>query len=763
MSSRFQGRREDNRLLTGTGRFVADCNLEDQLYGCFLRSDRAHARLVALDMRAAAGAPGVAAVFTAADAAAEGFRSPKPMAVPPGLRGEALRVPGRSVFAAERVRFVGEPVALVVARSRDEAQDAVELLDVQWQDLPAVAEPASAVQPDAPQLYAEVTGNVCLDYEYGDAVAVDEAFGKAAHRASILLEASRLVGNPMEPKACLADYDAAARTYDLYAPHQGPSMILKDVAGVTGVPMERIRLRPIDVGGGFGVRTDGYPEYCALMLATRRLGRPVKWVASRAETFVSDFHGRAATLSGEVALDAHGHLLALRLDWLVNMGAYLSLAGAFINTVTPSLHASNAYRCPHLHGRHRLVLTNTVPTTAYRGAGRPNITYLIERLIDEAARQTGIDRLELRRRNALEAADFPYRTPTTIYDSGDHVGLLEEAVRRAAWDDFEARRTESAARGRLRGIGCALFVEPSGGGAVPEQAAVLFSRFGEATIHTLAGATGQGHETVFPQIVSAILGIPEDSIRYCAGAPPGLGLSGDSTYGSRSMIMHGGALVQASHKVIRKGMAIAARQLEVATEDLEFESGIYRVKGTNLTRSLVEVVRAASEGALDSVGELSPARAFPSGAHVAEVEVDPETGGVEIVRYTAVDDCGRALSPVLLEGQLQGAIQQGAGQVLEEHCVYDASAQLLTATFMDYAMPRAGSIKDLSLYARPMPSPANPLGVKGAGEAGTTGAVPALANAVVDALRSLGVQHVELPCTPYRIWRAIQAARLKAG
>jgi carbon-monoxide dehydrogenase large subunit len=764
VSASFQGRREDARLLTGAGRFVADCNLENQLYGCFLRSDRAHARLVALDTRPAAQAPGVAAVFTAADIAAAGFASPKPMGVPPGLRGAALRVPARSVLAAERVRFVGEPVALVVARSRDEAQDAVESLDVQWEDLPAVAVAAAALEARAPQLHAEVAGNVCLDYEYGDAVAVEDAFQRAAHCSRLVLEASRLAGNPMEPKACLATYDAATGAYDLYAPHQGPSMILRDLAGVTGVPPERIRINPIDVGGGFGIRTDGYPEYCALMLATRRLARPVKWVASRAETFVSDFHGRAATLRGELALDAQGRFLALRHDWLVNMGAYLSLAGAFINTVTPSLHATNAYRCPHVHGRHRLVLTNTVPTTAYRGAGRPNVTYLVERLVDEAAREIGIDRIELRRRNALRSADFPYRTPTATYDSGDHAGLLEEAVRRSAWDDFEARRAESAARGRLRGIGCALFVEPSGGGAVAEQAAIVFSRSGEATIHTLAGASGQGHETVFPQVVSAILGIPEHSIRYRAGAPPGGDLGGDSTYGSRSMIMHGGALVQASREVIRKGMAIAARDLEVATEDLEFDNGIYRVKGTNLARALADIVRSAPAGALNSVGELSPTRAFPSGAHVAEVELDADTGSVEVMRYTAVDDCGRALSPVLVEGQLQGGIQQGAGQVLEEHCVYDdVSAQLLSATFMDYAMPRAGSIKDLALYDRPCASPANPLGVKGAGEAGTTGAVPAVANAVIDALSPLGVRHVELPCTPHRVWQAIQAVRSKKG
>jgi carbon-monoxide dehydrogenase large subunit len=762
VSASFKGRREDDRLLTGAGRFVAGCNLENQLYGCFLRSDRAHARLAALDARAAARAPGVAAVFTAADVAAAGFASPQPMGVPPGLRGAALRVPARSVLAAERVRFVGEPVALVVARSRDEAQDAVEALDAQWEDLPVVVETAAALEPGAPQLHPEVAGNVCLDYEYGDAAAVEAAFRRAAHRTRLVLEASRIAGNPMEPKASVVAFDAASGIYHVHAPHQGPSMILRDLVAVTGVPAARIHLHPVDAGGGFGIRTDGYPEYCVLMLAARRLGRPVKWVASRAETFLSDFHGRAATLGGELAMDAQGLFLALRFDWLINMGAYLSLAGAFINTVTPSLHATNAYRCPLVHGRHRLVMTNTVPTTAYRGAGRPNVTYLVERLVDEAARETGVDRIELRRRNALQARDFPYRTPTSTYDSGDHAGLLEDAVRRSAWDGFEARRAESAARGRLRGIGCGLFVEPSGGGAVAEQAAVVFSRSGGATIHALAGASGQGHETVFPQIVSAVLGIPERSIRYEAGAPPGSGLAGDSTYGSRSMIMHGGALVQAAREAIRKGMALAARELEVSTADLEFHNGSYRVKGTNLARSFAEVIRNAPDGALDSVGELAPTRAFPSGAHVAEVEVDPETGSVAVVRYTAVDDCGRALSPVLVEGQLQGGIQQGVGQVLDEHCVYDSSGQLLSATFMDYAMPRADSVKALELHDRPVPSPANPLGVKGAGEAGTTGAVPAVANAVIDALRPLGVLHVELPCTPHRIWQAIQAARRPA-
>jgi carbon-monoxide dehydrogenase large subunit len=489
----------------------------------------------------------------------------------------------------------------------------------------------------------------------------------------------------------------------------------------------------------------------------------VKWVSSRTETFVSDYHGRAADMTGELALDRDGGFLAIRFDWLVNSGAYLSQPGPVINTITPVTHAVNAYRIPVVYGRHRLVLTNTTPTTAYRGAARPNVSYLVERLVEAAARETGIDRIELRRRNLIPREAFPYKAATVDYDSGDPPGQLERALEHSRWEAFEPRRAESARRGKLRGIACAMFIEPAGASVAPkEEAFIKFGDSGNALIYALAGPSGQGHETVFPEIVAELLGLDAEKISLRASDPAGPPLVGAGTIGSRSMMSHGGAMALAAREVIRKGLDLAANELEVASSDIEFERGRYRVKGTDLAVKLEALIRkhaGASPHPLDSMGSLASPRSFPGGAHVAEVEIDPETGVTTILRYTAVDDCGRILNHVLLEGQLHGGIIQGMGQVMGEHCVYDATGQLLTGSFLDYIMPRAGIAPDIRLYDHSVPSPGNPLGVKGAGEAGTTGALPALALAVLDALAPLGVDHLDLPYTPARIWRAIRSAR----
>ncbi|HUA56140.1 MAG TPA: molybdopterin cofactor-binding domain-containing protein, partial [Candidatus Sulfotelmatobacter sp.] len=604
-------------------------------------------------------------------------------------------------------------------------------------------------------------GNLAFDFEYGSAAATAEAFAKASHVARVTLDSQRLVGNPMEPKSCVAAYDAAHDGYDLYCPSQGMSLMLPALSAISGVPAERIRLHARDVGGGFGVRSDAYPEYGALMHAARTLGRPVKWVGTRSETFVSDHHGRAARLSGELALDADGHFLALEIEWLVNAGAYASHPGPLINTLLPSFHAINLYRIPALHGRHRLYFTNTTPTTAYRGAGRPNVSYLAERLVDAAARATGIDRIELRRRNLIARADFPYQTPIALskYDSGDPPALLERALTLAEWRGFEARRSGSAARHKLRGIGCAAFVEPAGAGGSPkEQAAIKFGATGDVELFTVSGSSGQGHETVYPEVAAALLGIPAERITLRASDPSGPALAGDGTIGSRSMMAHGGAVLMAAREAVRKGLELAADALEVAAADVEFADGRYTVAGTDRTIGFLEIAERYG-AALDATGELPQPRSYPSGVHVAEVEIDPETGVVSVLRYTAVDDCGRVINHTLLEGQLHGGIVQGLGQVLGEHAVYDRqSGQLLAGSFMDYAMPRADEQPPILLEDLSVPSPNNPLGVKGAGEAGTTGAVPAAANAVLDALKALGITALDLPYTPERVWRAIQAA-----
>jgi carbon-monoxide dehydrogenase large subunit len=765
MTAKFKGRREDHRLVTGQGRFTSDWTLPGQLYGYFLRADRAHAEIASLDAAAARKVAGVRAVFTGEDVRKAGFKEAPPLVRYPGRGGMKLLEPHRDALAVGRVRHVGQEVALVVADSPAAAQDAAESIAIEYRDLPAIVDVDAALAAGALQLYPEIPGNLAFDFEYGDAAKADAAFAAAAHVTRLALDSQRLVGNPMEPKSCLAAYDAATDTYDLYAPSQGMTLMVGALGAVIGHPPGKIRLHARDVGGGFGVRSEGYPEYCTLMLAAKTLGRPVKWTGTRAETFVSDHHGRAARLIGELALDRDGKFLGLRLEWIVNAGAYLSHPGPLINTLLPGFHACNLYRIPALYGRHRLVLTNTTPTTAYRGAGRPNVSYISERLVEEAARETGIDRIELRRRNLLRKDEFPYQTPLPMskYDSGDPHGHVDQVLEHAGWRGFEARRTEAKGRGRLRGIGCAVFVEPAGAGGSPkEEAEIRFGSSGNAELFTVSGNSGQGHETVYPEVAAEILGMDPEKITLRASDPDGPLLVGDGTIGSRSMMAQGGAVAMAVKEAVRKGVELAAKALEVGAADVEFADGAYRVKGTDLSIRFEEVVRryaGPSPHPLDSRGELPQPRSFPGGAHVAEVEIDPETGEVKLLGYTAVDDCGRIINHTLLEGQIHGGIVQGIGQAIGEHAQYDAATgQLVTGTIMDYTMPRADEQPAIRLYDNSVPAPGNPLGVKGAGEAGTTGAVPTIASAVIDALRPLGIHHLDFPFSPARVWAAIAGA-----
>ena len=757
MNAHFAGRREDARLLKGDGRYTADWNFPGQLYGAFLRSDRAHARIVRLDTAAARAMPGVAAVFIGEDL--KHYKTPPPQVKYPGRGGLHLKVPQRPILARDHVRYVGEEIALVVAASPAAAQDAAEAIGIEYQDLPVVVDAAQALRAGAPLLHETMPGNLAFDYDYGNDAATGEAIANAAHVTRLTLQSTRISGNPMEPKACVAVHDPASDSYDVYASSQGMSMMLPNFAAITGMPAERIRLHAKDVGGGFGVRSQPYPEYLALMHAAKVLGRPVKWVGSRFETIVSDHHGRAAELMGELALDRDGRFTALRLFWICNLGAYLSQAGPLINTLNPSMHAINAYRIPALYGRHRLAVTNTTPITAYRGAGRPNISYLVERLVDEAAREIGIDRVELRRRNLIPKDAFPYKTPSgSTYDSGDPPGYLARALELSDWKGFARRREDSRRRRKLRGIGCAIFIEPSGGAAVgQEQAAIRFGESGNPSIYVLSGPSGQGHETVFPELVAQEFGIDAAKVELHASDPAGPKLSGGGTVGSRSMMAHGSALVATARTVVKKALELAARELEVAPADLEFAGGRYTVKGTDVSISFEEVARR-HQRELDTLDGVPMPMSYPGGAHVAEVEIDPDTGEIEIANYVAVDDCGRVINHVLLEGQTFGGIVQGVGQVLLEHCVYDESGQLLTGSFMDYAMPRPEMLTGAKIYEHCVPSPTNLLGVKGAGEAGTTGSIPTLANAVIDALRPLGIHHVDFPYSPMRIWHAIQMA-----
>ena len=757
----FKGRREDARLLTGQGRYTADWNQPGQLYAAFLRSDHAHAVVRSIDTGAARAASGVLAVLTGADAVAAGFDRGAAM-MPVKGRGEALRVPPRPALATDRVRFVGEPVALVVATTAHHAQYGAELIEVAYEALPAVADAAGALASGAPVIHASVPGNLCFDFDYGDAAATAAAFAAAAHVVRLTLTSGRVVGNPMEPKAALAHWDGDV--LDLWTSTQGMTAFRDSLASQSGLPAERIRIRAQDVGGGFGIRGPAYPEHMALALAARITGHPVKWVASRGETFLSDYHGRGLVMTGALALDAEGRFLALRHEWLADQGAHPVATGPLINTLNPASMCTGCYRIPAVYGRNRLAITNTVPITAYRGAGRPDMAYIVERLVDEAARQTGIDRIELRRRNLIPREAFPYRVPAgavvSEYDSGDYRAALDQALAEADWDGFSARRAEASARGRLRGIGCAVFVEPSGGVVPKDEVAITFDPDGQVVLHTVVTSNGQGHETVYPEIVARVLQIDPARVRLSAGDPEGPRLEGGGAFASRSMMSHGAASLVAAREVVEKGRALAADALEAAAGDIEFADGAYRIAGTD---RVIELTALAGGGALDTTTGLAATRAFPSGAHVAEVEVDPETGMTEVVSYTAIDDCGVVMNPTLLHGQILGGLFQGLGQVLGELCVYDSDGQLVTGSFMDYAMPRADMLTRFSIGDSCVPSPNNPLGVKGAGEAGTTGALPAAMNAVLDALRPAGVTHLDMPASARRVWRALKEARAGAA
>ncbi|MBX9740369.1 MAG: xanthine dehydrogenase family protein molybdopterin-binding subunit [Beijerinckiaceae bacterium] len=763
MEKAFEGRREDLRLITGKGLYAADRRLEGEVHGHFLRADRAHAEILAIDLDAALAAPGVLAILTGQDARAAGFGSPSPLAAYPGRGGVKIKVPRRQVLAEDRVRYVGQEVAFVVAETPEQAQEAAELIAIEYRDLPALVDAEAALAPSAERIYAEFESNLSFDYEYGDEAATEAAMKAATHVTRLTLDVPRLVANPMEPKSGLVAYDASCDRYDVYVPTQGMTLMRESLSTGTGIPEASIRVHAQDVGGGFGVRTEGYSEYCTLMLAAKKLGRPVKWSGTRSETFVSDHHGRAAKLFGELALDKDGNFTALRVRWIVHAGAYLSQAGPLINTLPPGSHAVNLYRIPTVYGRHQLVLTNTTPTTAYRGAGRPNVSYLVERLVEEAARETGRDRIELRRRNLIPKEAFPYKIATGAeYDSGDPAGLLDIAIKQSDWTNFADRRAKSRDRGMLRGIACSLFVEPSGGGRNPaEEGAIKFGESGAPQLFSTSGPSGQGHETAYPEIVARVFGVDPLTIENRSSDPDGPSLRGDGTIGSRSTMLQGNALFVAAKEAVSKGKELAARRLEADTNDIEFANGQYAVRGTDLSVALYDLARE-NPGALDTVSAMASHRTFPSGAHVAEVEIDPQTGVVTVLDYVAVDDCGVALNHTLVEGQVHGGVMQGLGQVLGEACLYDLeSGQLLTGSFMDYAMPRADALSSLRLFDHSVRSPNNPLGVKGVGEAGTTGAVPTLANAVLDALRPLGIHHLDLPYSPVRVWNAIEAVRRK--
>src|SRR5271166_6105850 len=754
MASAFNGRREDQRFVTGQGRYSDDWDLPGQLFASFKRSDRAHARIRSLDVKAAGRLPGVIDVITGNDIAAAGFRTLAPIAPLTGRDGKKILIPERPLLPQDRVRFAGEEVAMVIAHSRQAARDAADLIEVEFEELPATIGFEKALAAQA-CVHAEIPDNICFDFEYGDAGKTNELIERAGHVARLTMES---------PRAALASYDAQTETYEIRCAHQGAFAIRDALAAMMNVPPEKIRVNMVDVGGAFGARTAPFSEYPLMLYMARRLGRPIKWLSTRSEDFLTNNHGRAIRLEGELAFDARGRFIALRTNWLCDCGAYLSQAGSFTNCFNGLTIGAGAYQVEAIYGRHRLLMTNTAPTNAYRGAGRPEAVYIVERLVDAAAHMLDLDPLEIRRRNIIRRDQMPYKTLTgSVFDSGDFAGLIAKVEEASSWRKFAQRRKEAARRGALRGIGCAVFLEPSGGGLTPkDQVAIRFLNGNEVVLHSVAGPSGQSHETVFPELVAGMLGLDPAQIMLRAGDPDGPALTGSPAIGSRTILSHGSAYKLAAEQVIEKGRPFAADALEVSGEDVEYRDGSYFVKGTDRAVTFAEVMRqcaSQSPHPLDTIAEMPIARAFPSGAHVAEIEIDGATGWVKVVDYTAVDDIGNVINHVLADGQLHGGVMQGAGQVFGENCLYDeGNGQLVAGSFMDYAMPRADLFLGIRTVDHVVPSPGNALGAKGAGEAGTTGAGAACLNAVFDALRSAGIAHFDMPATPARLWSAMQQA-----
>jgi aerobic carbon-monoxide dehydrogenase large subunit len=764
-------RKEDLRLLTGRGCYADDVAPAGLAHAVIVRSPHAHARIVKLDKTAALRAPGVLAVLGGADYAAAGL-GPIPhnpaLSAPPDVQARVLGcAPIATVhfpLPPDTTRCVGEPLAIVVAETIAMAKEAAELLDIVYEPLPAVVHAADALRPGAPLLWETAPGNLCIDIELGDKAATAAAFARAAHVVRLETRAQRVTGVPMEPRTNVAEYDAKTGRYTLYTGSgRGVAKVRLDLAQMLGIPAEQVRVKCGDMGGNFGTRNLFYPEYALLAWAAQRVGRPVKWTCERSESFVSDWQGRDLTVTAELALDKDGNFLAVRGVNLSNLGAHAVAFGPLQKGLGLM---SSVYHIPVGYFRGRGAVTNTISTTPYRSAGRPEVIFVVERLVDLAADELGLDPATLRRRNMIPPEAQPYPNPLGVtYDSGRYAEAMDRALALADWAGFAARRAEAKRRGRLRGIGVANYVEITSG-APRERTEITVLPEGRVELVMGTMSSGQGHETSFAQLVTEWLGVPFESIVYVAHDTDRVSAGGGSHSG-RSMKLAATIVGNATDVIVDKGRKIASFLLETGEIDIEFAQGCYRIAGTDREISLFEVAAAAAtrgdlpaelQGLLAGISdETLPVASFPYGTQVCEVEVDPETGAVELVGYTAVDDVGRAVNPMILHGQTHGGIAQGVGQALLEESYYDPqSGQLRAASFMDYAMPRALTFPRLATALSEVPAPTNRLGVRSGGEGGTTPALGAVINAIVDALSELGVRHIEMPATPERVWRAIR-------
>ena len=761
-------RREDAALLTGRGRFIDDIERAHQAHAWIVRSPHAHARILSIDAKDAAATPGVIAVFTHGDLEADGVAALSEPNRVTGRNGEKTINVAHPLLARDRVMHVGDPVAMVVARTRRIAEDAAENVGVDYEELDVVVDGRAALDTNAPQLWPSAPGNVALDWEGGDAGAAGDAFSRAAHVTRLDITNNRVVIAPMETRGVIAEYEPRDGRYTVWTPSQGVGPLLAPLARSLGVAESRVRVITDDVGGAFGIKIPPYPEQVLTAWAARRLGRPVKWIAERSESFLSDGQGRDHVTEAEFALDAAGRFLAVRARTVSNMGAYSTAAAPTIPTVGGTRCITGVYRIPAWHARTRVVFTNTVPIHAYRGAGKPEYNHVIERLVDVAARETGRDPAELRRLNVVPPEAMPYSTGTGIeFDSGEFAANMDDALALADLPGFEARREEARARGMLRGLGFALFQEPDG--YLDNRVTLVFQPSGALTL-TLTGQTGgHGHETTFAQVASDRLGVPFEVVQVLQGDSDVVG-PGSGSGGSRTATVAGMGVTLAAEAIVERGKRIAAQLMEASAEDITFAGGNFTIAGTDRNVSLREVVAASFESATfpdsNEIGlqATSHYRAkqynYPCGCHVCEVEIDPRTGALALVRYTAVNDHGVVINPMLLEGQVHGGIAQGLGQALMEHTVYDPdTGQLVSGSFMDYAMPRADDLPMIDFKPNCVPARTNALGVKGVGESGCTAACPAVMNAIVDALAPLGITHLDMPATPERIWTACERAR----
>ena len=755
-------RREDLRFVTGRGAYLDDLRFDGLAQAVVLRSPHAHASIRSIDVAAAAQAPGVLAVLTAADAEADGLKPLRPYVEANVQTGEPFAFAPQPLLAADTVRFVGEPVALVVAGTLAQALDAAELIAVDYVPLPAVTTAEAACAPGAPQISAEVPGNRCLDWRTGDWSAVEATFGQAAHIVRLRVDNHRVVTNPMEPRGCVGRFDPASSRYTLHVSSQNIHINRNHVARCLGVQAKEVRFVAPDVGGGFGAKNFAYAEHALVLWAARRTGRPVKWVASRSEVFVGDHAGRDMQAEATLALDAEGRFLALKVESFANLGAYMAGAGGGVQTYQYVHLQGTVYRIPSIALHVVAALTNTAPIGVTRGPGFAEAVNILERLIDAAALQAGFDRIELRRRNIVPGHEMPLINAFGFQvDSGAFGDTFDKALAHADLAGFADRRRDSERRGLLRGLGVAYHIKGTGG-SPEENVDIRFEDDGTVSLITGTQHIGQGHETTFPQILAHRLGIPSELIRLRQGDTD-LIASGGGHGSSRATYMGGTAIWRASDAIIAKGLTLAAEALEAAEADIRFENGRFTVSGTDRSVALLDLaILGRKKGRpLDTYHFWKREHlTFPNGGHVAEVEVDPDTGAVDLVRYTAVDDYGVMVNPMIVEGQAHGAMAQGIGQALMEHAVYDPeSGQMITASFMDYALPRAGQLPAFALAFNPTRCTTNPLGVKGCGEAGAIAAFPAIVNAVLDALSPLGVEHLDGPATPSRIWQAIEAAR----